>query len=142
MVDDRFDRIIDIARGAAPAGPSERENREACRIPYMGTVAIVLIAPSGGKTAPALVACRDISTGGLRVLSSNELPVGSRGGVLIMKSDGEPVVLGARIVHVRRHGSLGFDCGLEFEVEPSAVSMLDFKDAAGNVPEIGSAKAA
>ncbi len=142
MADDQIDRIIDIARGAAPAGPSERENREACRIPYTGTVAMIMIRPAGTTTEPILVACENISTGGIGVLSAQELPVGSRGGVLIMKSDGESVVIGARVVHVNDRGPDGFECGIEFETEPSVVTLLEFQDTAGNLPKIGYAKAA
>ncbi len=142
MADDQIDRIIDIARGAAPAGSSERENREACRIPYTGTVAMIMIRPAGTTTEPILVACENISTGGIGVLSAQELPVGSRGGVLIMKSDGESVVIGARVVHVNDRGPDGFECGIEFETEPSVVTLLEFQDTAGNLPKIGYAKAA
>ena len=142
MDDDPIDRIIDIARGAAPAGPSEREKREACRIPYTGTVAMIIIKPAGTTTEPTLATCENISTGGIGVLSAHELPVGGRGGVLIMKSDGESVVIGARVVHVDDRGPNGFECGIEFETEPSVVTLLDFQDTAGNLPRIGRAKAA
>ncbi len=142
MPDNHIDRIIDIARGAAPAGPSQRENREACRIPYTGTVAMIIIRPAGTTTEPTLVTCENISTGGIGVLSAQELPVGSRGGVLLMKSDGESVVIGARVVHVNDRGSDGFECGIEFETEPSAVTLLDFQDTAGNLPQIRRSRAA
>ena len=142
MADNDTDRIIDIARGVAPAGPSERENREACRIPYAGTVAMIMIRPTGTTTDPILVTCENISTGGIGVMSAQELPVGSRGGVLIMKSDGESVVIGTRVVHVNDRRPNGFECGIEFETEPSAVTLLDFQDAAGNLPQIGRARAA
>ncbi len=142
MDETRIDRIIDIARGVAPAGPSERENRETCRIPYSGNVAVILIASTGAKTAPCIVACENVSTGGIAVLSSEELAIGARCGVLIMKSDGESVVIGARIVHVNDRGPEGFECGVEFETQPSVVTLLDFQDAAGNLPQIGHARAA
>jgi len=142
MPDNHIDRIIDIARGAAPAGPSERENREACRIPYTGTVAMIIIRPAGTTTEPTLVTCENISTGGIGVLSAQELPVGSRGGVLLMKSDGESVVIGVRVVHVNDRGPDGFECGIEFETEPSAVTLLDFQDTAGNLPKIERSRAA
>ena len=59
-----------------------------------------------------------------------------------MKSDGESVVIGARVVHVNNRGPNRFECGIEFETEPSAVTLLDFQDAAGNLPLIGRSKAA
>ena len=103
---------------------------------------MILIAPSGAKTAPCIVACENVSIGGIAVLSAEELSIGSRGGVLIMKSDGESVVIGARIAHVNDRGPNGFECGVEFETQPSVVTLLDFQDAAGNLPELGHARAA
>ena len=142
MADSQIDRIIDIARGVAPAGPSERENREACRIPYAGTIAMIVITPSGATAEPIVVTCENISAGGIGVVSPTEIPVGVRGGVLLTKSDGESVVIGARVVHVNDRGPKGFECGIEFETQPSIVSLLDFQDATGNLPEIGRARAA
>ncbi len=138
----QIDRIIDVARGAAPFGPSQRENREATRIPYTSDVAMVVVSPSGAKLSPHLLNCENISTGGLCVMSPSELPVGSRGGVLIMKSDGEVVVLGAKVVYANSGGAGRFECGLEFERETSLVTMDDFRDPVGNLPQIGPAKAA
>ena len=142
MADNQLDRIIDIARGVAPAGPHERENREACRIPYTGTVAMIMIRPTGTMTEPILVTCENISTGGIAVLSEQALSVGSRGGLLIMRSDGESVVIGTRVVHVNDRRPGGFECGIEFETEPSVVTLLDFQDIAGDLPQIGHARAA
>ena len=104
----RIDRIIDIARGAAPPGPGERENRETAREPYTGPVALVQFRPSGDMTAPVTLPCQDISIGGLGVVSPRELPIGARGAVLMLRSDGEPVVLGARVVYANHRGPRGY----------------------------------
>ena len=139
---DRIDRIIDIARGVVPAGANGRENRKVTRIPFTTDVAIIVIGPTGEKCSPDIVRCENISTGGLCVTSPEPLDEGSHGGVLILRSDGEPVVLGMKVIHTTRRGALGYECGLEFEQQPSAVTMNDFRDSQGNLPRLGPARAA
>ncbi|MHC4826300.1 MAG: hypothetical protein ACYTEY_07040, partial [Planctomycetota bacterium] len=51
----RVDRIIDIARGVAPVGPGERENREATRIPFASQVALIQVGASGQKASPIIL---------------------------------------------------------------------------------------
>ena len=139
---DRIDQIIDVVRGVVSAGTSGRENRKVTRMPFTTDVAIVVIAPTGEKCSPDIVRCENISTGGLCVTSSQPLDEGSRGGVLILRSDGEPVVLGMKVIHITSSGPKGYECGLEFEQQPSAVTMNDFRDSQGNLPRLGQAQAA
>src|SRR5262245_4772659 len=106
----RIDRIIDVARGAAPSGPAERENRESARVPFSGPIAMVQFRPSGDKTTPVTLSCQDLSVGGLGVISPRELPVGTRGAILMLRSNGEPVVLGARVVHAAARGPRTWEC--------------------------------
>jgi hypothetical protein len=138
----RVDRIIDIARGIAPVGPGERENREATRIPFASQVALIQMSSSGQKAPPIILDSENISSGGLCVIASLELPVGGRGAILMQKSNGDCVLLGARVVYVNPLDAENFECGLEFEIKPSAISLNDFSDAAGDLPQIGSAQAA
>ena len=138
----RIDHIIDVARGAAPSGPSERENREATRIPYQAQVALIQIAPSGDKMPPVMFTSENISMDGLCLVSAQEMSVGTRGAVMIMKSDGESVLISARIVYANSRGPNVFECGVQFENEPTVVTMDDFRDAGGNMPMVGPAKAA
>ncbi|MHC4080360.1 MAG: PilZ domain-containing protein [Planctomycetota bacterium] len=138
----RVDRIIDIARGVAPVGPGERENREATRIPFASQVALIQVGASGQKASPIILTSENISSGGLCVIARLELSVGGRGAILMQKSNGECVLLGARIVYVNPLDAETFECGLEFEVQPSSIALDDFHDAAGNLPQIGPAQAA
>ncbi len=135
----RIDRILDVARGVAFRGPSERENRELTRIPFDGHVALVVLLPTGEKAPPVSLAAQDVSSGGLCVIAPQELAVGGRGAILILKSDGEAVILGARVVYANWLGVPGFECGLEFELQPSGVSLEDFLDAEGNLPRLAAA---
>ena len=138
----RVDRIIDIARGVAPVGPGERENREATRIPFASQVALIQLSLSGQKAFPIILTSENISSGGVCVIAPTELPVGGRGAILMQKSNGECVLLGARIVYVNPLDDEAYECGLEFEISPAAISLDDFVDAAGNMPQIGPAQAA
>ena len=65
----RVDRIIDIARGIAPVGPGERENREATRIPFAIQVALIQMSSSGQKASPIILTSENISSGGLCVIA-------------------------------------------------------------------------
>ncbi|MHC4414132.1 MAG: PilZ domain-containing protein [Planctomycetota bacterium] len=136
------DRIIDIARGVAPHGYADRENRETTRVPYNGEVALVLITSSGGKTAPLIMYGEDISSGGICARSQEELPVGGCGGALMLRSDGEPVVLATRVVYCNSYGAMGFECGLEFQPQAPPVTLEDFRDKAGDWPDLTPARAA
>ena len=135
----RIDRIIDIARGSAPIGPVDRENREATRFAFSEPIVLVLINSRGEKSAPITVSGSNISYGGVCVVCKKDLMVGSRGAILIPKSNGESVVLGVRVIYANAWAQ-AFECGLEFETQPPAVSMDDFRDADGNLP--GHAQAA
>jgi hypothetical protein len=138
----RIDRIIDTARGVAPAGPGERNNREVNRIPYARKVALVPINATGRKGIPIVLTAENISSGGLCVISDRELSVGGRGAILMQKSDGERVLLGGRVVYVNALGEGCFECGLEFEIRPSIASTGDFQNAAGALLANESARAA
>ena len=138
----RIDRIIDTARGVAPAGPGERNNREANRIPYAHQVALVPINATGRKGIPIVLTAENISSGGLCVISDRELSVGGRGAILMRKSDGQGVLLGGRVVYVNALGEGCYECGLEFEIRPSIASLDDFPATAGDLLSSGPALAA
>ena len=100
------------------------------------------ITPAGRKGRPVILPGVNISSGGLCVISAVELPVGGRGAILMQKSDGDCVVLGARVIYVNPLSPKSFECGLEFGIAPSAVSLDDFCDASGELPQVGPARAA
>ncbi len=142
LVPNAIDRIIDVARGVIPSGPGDRENRESTRMSYQREVAFVQITSSGEKTSPAILRGDNISAGGICLLSQREFDVGSRGAVLLLKSDGEAVVIGAQLVHCNTFGPQEFECGFEFEPQITAITLEDFQDAAGKLPDLRLARAA
>ena len=116
-----------------------REQRETLRLPFNAQVAYVRITPAGELTVPVLLGAENISVGGLCVRSSEALEVGSRGAVLVSRSDGEPVVLAAKVVHCNEVSNRKFDCGLEFEAALPSVTMRDFHDKDGKLPDVARA---
>ena len=137
-----IDHIIDVARGVAPHGPTNRENRETTRIPYNGHVSLIQFTPMGKKTKPLLLESENISSGGLCVHLPEEMPVGRRGALMLSRSDGERVILPAKVVYCNARDTFSYECGLEFEPPSVAVSIEDFKDDQGNMPEVGLSRAA
>ncbi len=137
-----IDHIIDVARGVVPQGPTNRENREATRVPYNGHVSLIRFTPTGKRTEPLLLESENISSGGLCVRLPEELPVGCRGVVMLSRSDGERVILLAKVVYCNARDAFSYECGLEFEPPSVAVSFEDFKDGQGNMPEVGLSRAA
>ncbi len=121
------DRIIDAARGVELRlldEPAKQPPTRYCS--FVAPVIMVWITPTGETTAPVTLEARAISTAGLRARSRQTLAVGSRGAVLLRRSDGEPVVLPARVISCRRTPSGGFTCTLEFEREPAPIRLEDF----------------
>ena len=137
-----IDHIIDVALGVVPQGPTNRENREATRVPYNGHVSLIRFTPTGKRTEPLLLESENISSGGLCVRLPEELPVGCRGVVMLSRSDGERVILLAKVVYCNAPDAFSYECGLEFEPPSVAVSFEDFKDGQGNMPEVGLSRAA
>ncbi len=129
------DRIIDIARGLAPVGPDVREKREATRVPFNTQIFLVQLTPPGDKTKPLTLQGENISSGGLCVRSAEALDVGSRGAVLLPRSNGELVILGAKVVYSNQQGKTT-EYGLEFEPQPESIAIVDFRNPRGNLPEV------
>jgi hypothetical protein len=137
-----IDHIIDIARGTTAADACDRENRLTRRRPYDCAVALVQITPDGGKSIPTVVRCKNISAGGMCILSRYMLHIGYEGAVLLMRSTGEPVIVGAKVVHCKYIGDMLHESGIEF-IRPSVnFAMDDFCDEQGNMPRLETSQAA
>lgn len=137
-----LDRIIDIARGVAVADTADNEHRHTRRMDYDGAVALVQITPDGGKSIPTIVRCRNISAGGMCILSRYMLHVGYEGAVLMTRSDGQRVILPGRVVHCKYIGDMLHESGIEF-IQPTVLFYLeDFCDARGDLPQLEPPQAA
>jgi hypothetical protein len=141
-LENAIDRMIDIASGATDSPPDDIENRGTRRMPFEAPVAFVQWTPSGGKSIPTLVATKNISSSGMCVVSRYMLHVGHEGVVLIQRGSGEEVLLGVRVVHCEYVGEMQHESGLEFIAVPSNLSLEDFRDEHGNMPQLRPGKAA
>ena len=137
-----IDQIIDIARGAEPAGEFERVNRDTRRLPYDGGIALLPLSTEGDPDSPLPVRGKDISATGLGVIAPRELAVGQRAAVMILRSNGDPVLLGVRVVHCHDAGPNQHETGLEFTNLPKGVILHDFRGQDGGMPQLAPDRAA
>lgn len=124
------DRLIDIASGVAPATlePVTDERRVASRHPYNALVAVVLTSADGTGSRPMLLRTRNISMGGLCVVSRHMLHPETTGAVQLVRSDGTMAVVGVRVTHCRYVGNMEHETGLRFIPLPSMASIERFFD--------------
>ena len=131
-----IDRLIDIASGAAQTDPALEEGRGDRRFPYNGLVAFVQMTATGGYSIPTVLHCVNMGQRGLGVISRYMLHVGHKGAVLLRRSNGELIVLGATVVHCTYKGDMKHECGLALTSEPVGFSLEDFRDRQGNLPKL------
>ena len=140
---DDIDRIIDVATGVEDAEPADLENRRTRRAELDTPMALVQWTPGGGKSISTIVTGKNISSTGLCVLSRYMLHVGQEGVILMLRSNGEAVMLGVKAVHSSYVGDMKHESGLTFIPAPKGFTIDDFRDEQGHLPEfLGQNKAA
>ena len=92
--------------------------------------------PDGGKSIATVLRCKDISSSGLSILSRYMLHVGHEGAILILRSNGEEIMLGVKVVHCSYVGDMNHESGLRFIELSAEFSLGDFRDQHGNMPEL------
>jgi len=137
-----IDQIIDFASGASEADPADAENRSTRRCEYGAPVAFVQWTPTGGKSIATIVSTKNISSTGVCVTSRYMLHVGHEGVLLMRRSNGEEVLVGVKVVHSNYVGDMKHESGLSFIKVPANLVVEDFRDENGNMPNLGSARAA
>ena len=135
-------RVIEIARGRCKASTTDWENRAFKRRPCDGWVALVHFDADGRKSKAVTLRGEDLSAGGMGVYSWQELPVGTRGTVMINGEEGQPILLGAKVVYCRPRSRHDYQVGIRFAEQPAAVTIEDFTDADGAPLKLGPALAA
>lgn len=134
-----IDQIIDIARGAIEVEAADAENRRTIRAPYERAIGFVQWTPDGGKSIATVVKCKDISSAGLCVVSRYMLHIGHEGAVLMLRSNGEEVMLGVKVVHCSYVGDMNHESGLAFIDLSDQFASDDFRDQYGKMPELRAA---
>ena len=74
--------------------------------------------PETGIGPQLTVHIRDISPGGMRILSRNMLHVGYVGAVRLVRADKSVIIMGIRVVRCHYEGDMLHDCGMEFLEQP------------------------
>jgi len=130
---EQADRLIDIASGgtSGPSGSDERRSRE--RVPYDATVALILLGPDGYRSEPMLLQAKDISAGGICVISRNMIHVGALGAMQLVRSDGRAALVGVQVRHCRYVGQMLHHTGMQFTDMPDGLSPKDFLDREGRM---------
>ena len=133
--------MIDLACGAVEPDVGGRANRHSGRCGYAARGVFRRPSSAEGGEALIMVEGKNISVGGMCVVSGADLGVGSSGTLLVQQSTGRHVVLSARVVYCRRVAVGRYDCGLALFEGPSGASIDDFR-AAGDVLDLPRSAAA
>ena len=131
---DPIDHLINIAKGTVDDPEFDREHRTYKRRPYEHTVWFVECGSGEHAEAPIPLRCRNISAGGLNVFSRTMLTAGGDGAVLLPRSDGEPALVGARVVYCNFVDQQRCEVGMEFIEVPEGITLDSFCDAHGQLP--------
>jgi len=129
------DQILDAAEklGTDEAATLPVDMRKARRLPYEALVALVLPGAAGERSAPIVLRAADISSGGLSVLGSEELPAGTEGVVQMVRTDRQYAIIGVRVRHCRYLGPMEHVTGLQFIPLPSGFTRHEFLDDNGRM---------
>ena len=136
------DRFIDIAMGTIPADPDDHENRTTRRCEHDRPIGFVQMTPTGGKSIATVVRCKNISPGGMCVVSRYMLHVGHIGAVLMRRANGDEVMLGVKVVHCEYVGDMKHESGLEFVELLAGFAIEDFRNEQGYMPQLKQGRAA
>jgi len=125
------DRLIDTAAGLRPDEQVTDERRVKKRHAYDSRVVLILITPAGERSKPMVLQARDISMGGMCVVSRQMIHPGLDGALQLVRSDGKTAVVGAKVRYCRYAGKMEHYTGLQFGPLPAGLSAEDFLDSNG-----------
>jgi hypothetical protein len=128
------DRIIDQA-AALEAGACcpVVEQRRQQRFDYKALVGLMLSRPGGSRSEPMVLRARDISSGGVSLLSSHPIAAGSEGVMQLVRSDGQFALVGVVARHCRYAGHMEHRTGFQFAPLPEGFRREDFLDEEGRL---------
>ena len=132
-ISEQADRLIDLAAGLKSGEVASDERRSRQRVPYDATVALILLGPDGYRSEPILLRAKDISAGGVCVISRNMIHVGAAGAMQLVRSDGRAALVGVQVRHCRYVGKMQHQTGLQFSDMPEGLSPKDFLDQDGRM---------
>lgn len=130
------DRIIDVAAQEAAPTTETVERRARERHPYDAMVGLILLDDDDRPSGPRVLRAKDLSEGGLCLTSRTALPVGCRGAVQLVRSDGRMALTGVEVRHCRYVEDQAHEIGFMFIPLPQGVTRDQFTDANGRMTPV------
>jgi hypothetical protein len=130
-ITETIDTLLDCATKLEEHCPVTPERRHHERFPFSAAALLILLKPDGGRFQPRRVLTRDISAGGVSVVSRGMIHEGAKGGLILRRSDGESVLVGVLVKHCRYAGIMQHHTGMEFIPLPDGLSQDHFVDHDG-----------
>lgn len=103
--------------------PGASANRTYVRWPFRHTNINVLLTHPGGSRASVLMACRNLSCGGMSLLHNSFVHTGTPVDVLLPHPFRGPVTLGGKVTRCRHRGGLLHEVGVQFHKQ---INVRDF----------------
>jgi hypothetical protein len=124
---DESEHTPEVSAATAP------DRRAHPRHAYEALVGLILVDERGTMCPPLVVRARDLSEGGLSIISRRPIETGRRGVVQLVRADGRHAVAGVEVRHCRYVEDQAHDIGLKFAPLPEGVRQEDFLDASGRI---------
>lgn len=126
--------MIDRAAGLEAGETITDERRNKARHPYDALVAMVLCDGDGGRSKPQVLQAKDISVGGICLVSRHMMHPGAIGALQLARSDGNVALVGIQVMHCRYVGEMLHQTGLQFIAMPEGLTRDDFLSHEGAMP--------
>lgn len=128
-----IDRLIDLAEGKTTMTAFESERRSRKRVPYDATIALVLVEPDSRVGRPMALKGRDLSVGGISVISRSMMYPGSRGAMQLVRTNGQMAIVGVQVRHCRYVSDMQHHVGFKFIPLAEEMDARAFLDRRGRM---------
>lgn len=127
------DQLIDIASGALPAPVEIDERRAKDRQSYQSLIGLIFANDDGTLADPLVLRAKNISLGGLCLVSRELIAEGRQGVLQLVRSNGKLALAGVEVRYCKYVFDLEHEVGLQFVPMPEGLKTEDFLDENGRV---------
>ncbi|MCC6661845.1 MAG: response regulator [Phycisphaerales bacterium] len=115
-MDDRaLSNLLDTMDAQESASEAAAARRDFVRWPFRDASLPMRVTHADGSVTPLMVACRNISRGGMSVVHCGFVHAGSRCTVAVSQPQGPPLVLGGRVARCSFRGHRVHEIGVKFD---------------------------
>jgi hypothetical protein len=122
------DQLIDEA---SELTSSVVERRSQQRHPFDGRIVMLLLSETGTPLPPIVVHGKNISSGGMCVVSRQMIHPESLGAIQLARTDGRVALIGIQVRYSVYVGNMRHNTGIEFVPLPPTIEANDFLDPDG-----------